>query len=85
MDEGSAEVSQTYDLFVDIWNRGQGLVESDYYGNRNLRWNCSLRNHPETGESLPEDQRIRRDDNYVIRSWMGVLTYMLADYRFLYE
>ncbi|MFD2230889.1 DUF1588 domain-containing protein [Alkalimarinus sediminis] len=85
VDENSSEVNQTYDLFVDIWNRGQSLLEQDFYGNRGLRWGCSLRNHPETGDSLADELRITRDENYVIRSWMGVLTYMLSDYRFLYE
>jgi len=40
------------------------------------------------GQPVPEvDQRtrIRSDDNYVIRSWMAVVTYLLSDYRFIYE
>lgn len=85
VDENSDEVSQTYDLFADIWSRGQELLEEDFYAHRSLRWGCSLRNHPETGESLADELRITRDEDYVIRSWMGVLTYMLSDYRFLYE
>lgn len=85
VDENSSEVNQTYDLFVDIWSRGQSLLEEDFYGNRGLRWSCSLRDHPETGEDLADELRITRDEDYVIRSWMGVLTYMLSDYRFLYE
>lgn len=34
-----------------------------------------------------EDRRtlIRSDDNYVIRSWIAVVTYLLSDYRFVYE
>jgi len=37
------------------------------------------------GVELPEEQQIRRDDNYNIRAWMAVVTYLLADYKFLYE
>ena len=84
IDEESAQVSRTYDLFVDIWNQGRDLLEVGDVSS-NLRWGCRLREHPETGESLSSEQQINQDDDYVIRSWTGVLTYMLADYRFLYE
>ena len=85
VDENSAEVNQTYALFVGVWNRGQSLLEEDFYGNRNLRSSCSLRYHPETGEELADELRVTRDENYVVRSWMSVMAYMLTDYRFLYE
>jgi hypothetical protein len=41
--------------------------------------------HPETGDVLPTEQRIRLDEEYLIRAWIGVLNYLLADYRFVYE
>jgi len=85
VDDDSAEVNHTYDLFSDIWSHGQNLLEEDLSHNRSLGWRCDLTTHPETGEALPDMQKITRDENYVIRSWTGVLTYMLADYRFLYE
>ncbi len=84
VDEGSAQVSRTYDLFVDIWSRGQDLLEEGEVSTY-LDWRCRLRYNPETGEAFPGEEQIRLDENYVIRSWTGVLTYMLADYRFLYE
>ena len=83
VDEDSAQVSRTYDLFVDIWNRGQVLLDEG--DSKYLRYGCRLRYHPETGDSFTSEEQIRLDDNYVIRSWTGVLTYLLADYRFLYE
>jgi hypothetical protein len=33
----------------------------------------------------PEDSRLAADPDYVIRSWMAVLTFFFADYKFLYE
>jgi len=85
LDQNSAEINHTYNLFNDIWTQGQALLEEDFYPNRSLGWRCDLTTHPETGEALPDMQKITRDENYVIRSWTGVLTYLLADYRFLYE
>ncbi len=84
VDEGSAQVSRTYDLFSNIWTQGQSLLEEGEVSTY-LDWRCRLRYHPETGESFPSEEQIRLDENYVIRSWTGVLTYMFADYRFLYE
>lgn len=84
VDENSAQVTRTYDLFFNIWTRGQSLVESREVSSY-LDWRCRLRYHPETGESFSSEEQIRQDENYLIRSWMGVLTYMLSDYRFLYE
>jgi len=84
VDEESAQVSRTYELFSDIWTRGKGLVEEGDVSSY-IDWRCRLRDNPETGEDLPEEEQITRDENYVIRSWTGVLAYMLADYRFLYE
>lgn len=41
----------------------------------------------EESEVAIEDRRIqiRDDENYVIRSWIAVVTYLLSDYRFVYE
>jgi hypothetical protein len=38
-----------------------------------------------TRAELPEEDKLRQDPNYVIRSWMAVTTYLLSDYAFLYE
>jgi hypothetical protein len=34
---------------------------------------------------LPEGEILQNDETYVVRSWMAVVTYLLADYKFLYE
>jgi hypothetical protein len=39
-----------------------------------------------TGAELPEERRkISQDPDYTVRAWMGVLTFMLSDYKFLHE
>jgi hypothetical protein len=48
---------------------------------KSMPWNCGL--SLDDGKALPDS--IRRDSNYVIRSWMAVVTYLLLDYRFLHE
>ncbi len=50
-----------------------------------LPWDCRGRRNPLTGEDLPDEERINDDENYVIRSWMAVVTYLLSDFKFLYE
>jgi hypothetical protein len=32
-----------------------------------------------------EDARLRDDHQYVVRAWMAVVAYLLADYRFVYN
>src|SRR5690606_31424128 len=81
---GSAEYERVFDLFLKTWREGRAKLAADSVG-RDLPWECQYRRAPGAAEDLPEDQRLSRDDNYVIRSWMAVLTYMLADYRFLYD
>jgi hypothetical protein len=73
-----------FDLFLKTWREGRSKLASDSVG-RDLPWECQYRRAPGMDEDLPEDQRLSRDENYVIRSWMAVITYMLADYRFLYD
>ena len=46
---------------------------------------CQAVVHPTTGDPLPEEQQVTEDPDYTVRAWMGVVTYLLGDYRFLYE
>ena len=46
---------------------------------------CRAENDWKTGNPLPEENRITQDNDYTVRAWMGVLAYMLSDYRFLHE
>jgi hypothetical protein len=46
--------------------------------------NCRATNDYWTGADLAENA-ITQDPDYTVRAWMGVLTYMLSDYKFLHE
>ncbi len=82
--KGGDEEARILDLFIKTWREGRAGLASEAIG-RNLPWECQYRRAPGSSEDLPQDERIERDDNYTIRSWMAVLTYLLADYRFLYD
>jgi hypothetical protein len=83
---GAAELEHTYQLFTAVQQDGQsriGAGETSALPNRCMRNNDLL-----TGAALNgagSDGRLRTDPNYVIRAWMAVVAYLLADYRFLYE
>ncbi len=46
---------------------------------------CRLFDDRMTGDSLPQERRINADPDYTIRAWMAAVSYLLSDYRFLYE
>jgi hypothetical protein len=78
------EIDRTYQLFLETFREGRDLRATDEIG-RDLNFRCQVRTDPLTGEDLPQEERLFNDDNYTIRSWMAVITYMLGDYRFLHE
>ncbi len=80
-----ARIDTTYALFEAIWRDGQPLVATKKWQHRYLNSRCDVTEDPVTGEKLPEAQQIREDSSYALRAWMGVMTYLLADYQFLYE
>jgi hypothetical protein len=82
--EDSAEFQRAYDLYVSTWKVGRNALAFEK-GDRNLPGECRYRRAPGATEDLPEDQRLELDDTYAIRSWMAVTTYLLSDYRFLYD
>lgn len=85
LDIDDPEIDAAYQLFYDTWREGYDALGAETEGyDRNLPWQCRARTD-DAGEELPEDQRVEADDQYTIRAWMAVLTYMLADYRFLYQ
>ena len=89
----SEEVSVTYDLFDAVLTEGQAMLESSQNFDPSLgtwlEWECSARweRQPDgrTGDSLPEEERITEDEYYSIRAWTAVLTYLMSDYRFIFE
>lgn len=80
----SSEFKRAYDLFVSTWKVGRNELAFEN-GPRNLPWECRYRRAPGTSVDLPEEQRFEVDENYTVRSWMAVMTYLLSDYRFLYD
>lgn len=80
----SPEFARAYDLFVSTWKVGRNELAFEN-GDRYLPWECRYRRAPGAAEDLPEDQRFELDENYTIRSWMAVTTYLLSDFRFLYD
>jgi hypothetical protein len=86
----SAEIEATYQLFLSTWQIGQALrANPDNYTptpSTSLEWNCRGRwDRENNNNELPSEDRIDSDSNYVIRSWIAVMTYLLSDYRYIYE
>lgn len=75
----SPEVARTYKVFLDTWHELQGAETDD------LVWWCRGRWDPSTGLDLPEDQMINDDPDKTIRSWQAVMSYLMMDYKFIYE
>ncbi|WP_420591176.1 hypothetical protein [Bacterioplanoides sp.] len=99
-----AEIEASFQLFMDVFNQGQQLLENNQDYNprpqylvcraeRDFRDDGRFGDRFAHGDEIdevkipPEQQRtrIREDDNYVIRSWIAVVTYLLSDYRFIYQ
>lgn len=78
LEPGDAQLEATYQLFLDTWKELQATGED------RLPDSCRATTDF-NGNDLPEEMRIENDPNYTIRAWMAVVTYMLADYKFLYE
>lgn len=87
LEAGDPEIDRTYQLFVETWREGKGFVddELDTTVGEWMVYQCQARIDLATGEDLPDDQQLRTDPNYTIRAWMAVVTYLLSDYKFLYE
>jgi hypothetical protein len=84
-----AEIEATYQLFLSTWQAGNNMlakpeglvpVPSTY-----LEWTCRARWDRENNNQNLDGPFIDEDENYVIRSWMAVMTYLLSDYRYIYE
>lgn len=84
LDPSDPEIERTYQLFLETWKEGAANVAA---GKENawLSWQCMVRVDPNTQVELPEAQQFGDDTTYVVRAWMAVVTYLLSDYKFLYE
>jgi len=86
----AAELLVAESIFMQsiLWGRQHMENEDNNWSSVTLPSGCG-RNRDIFGNSLNveggPDNRMRYDRNFVMRSWMAVLAYMLADYKFLYE
>lgn len=76
---GDPEIERTYQLFLDTWH------ELSLSGNTGLSNECSGRWDRTNGKELDGAVQITDDKTFAVRSWMAVMTYLLSDYKFLYE
>ncbi|MCZ6805605.1 MAG: hypothetical protein O7F08_01525 [Deltaproteobacteria bacterium] len=78
------EIDATMVVLTEAYSLGRdglstGTVSED------LADPCRLNNDRMTGGSLPNDRRINQDPDYTVRAWMAAVSYLLSDYRYLYE
>jgi hypothetical protein len=79
-----AEEDATFELFLATWREGYAALRNDQVS-VNLPGRCRGTWDYDADEEFPEDVRIIRDDEYTIRAWQAVVTYLLADWRFIYN
>lgn len=73
------EIERTYKLFLDTWR------ELHTAKNTGLPYECLGRWDRINGQDLPMAQQINDDKYYTVRSWMAVVTYLIIDWKYLYE
>jgi len=83
-----AEIEASYQLFYQTYLEGKERVYNSEE-NRALLYECRVYYNPLTFERLSDEEHpqdeIVYDDNYVIRAWSAVITYLVSDFKFLYE
>ena len=73
------EVERTYKLFLETWHEAKAAESAD------ITWWCRGRWDPSTGLDLPEESHINDDPDGTIRAWMAVMSYLMMDYKFIFE
>ena len=78
------ELDATMGVLLETHSLGsQGIADGSV--SDQLVGDCRLDRDPNTDAQLPDNRRINQDPNYNIRAWMATVSYLLGDYRFLYE
>ncbi|MEQ8954602.1 MAG: hypothetical protein RL120_10755, partial [Gammaproteobacteria bacterium] len=81
LDINDAEISASYDLFTAVQSSGKSAIGiSDFSVLPPL---CQRTKDMYTGADLATE--VVDDPDYVVRAWMAVVAYLIADYQFLYE
>lgn len=84
--EDDAEIERAFNLFVEAWRQGRdGMKATEKPISPDLPSDCRATRDYFSGATLPDQQQVTTDHNYVIRAWMAVTMYLLGDYKFLYE
>lgn len=78
------ELERTYQLFLATWREGSAAV-AEKAESESLTWACRARVNPYNGVELAAEEKLEKDPTYVVRAWSAVVTYLLADYQFLYD
>jgi hypothetical protein len=83
---GAPELLVSEQLFMGTLNRGRQIIlnSGGEWQALHLPGDCD-RTRDLNGNELAEDERLKKDSQYVIRAWMAVIAYLLADYKFLYN
>ncbi len=82
------EIERAYQLFVETWREGNQALSQEPVPegwSPFLPWPCQVNEDYWSRVDLPAEEILDRDENYTIRAWMAVVSYMLGDYQFLYE
>jgi hypothetical protein len=78
------EIEATWLLWSQVWREGRdGIIGGE--APTALPSDCQHLREYWNGADLPEEARIANDPGYTIRAWMAVISYLLMDYRFLYQ
>jgi hypothetical protein len=78
------EIDATIGVLMETYGLGvEGLANGTVP--EELAEPCRLFDDRNTGDRLPDGRRISRDEGYTLRAWMAAVSYLLSDYRFLYE
>jgi hypothetical protein len=78
------ELNATVGVLMEAHSLGsQGIADGSV--SEDLADPCRLNRDRNTDAQLPDNRRINRDPDYNVRAWMAAVSYLLGDYRFLYE
>jgi hypothetical protein len=76
------EIQAAYSLWYLTWREGNALIES---GLESSFLPATCIEYDFNNGGLPSNLIVGEDPNFVMRSWMALLSYYIADYEFLYE
>ena len=80
------EIERSFNLFVDVWRSGvKGMKATENPVSKDLPGDCRATRDFYSGTAFTPERSLTTDETYVVRAWMAVVTYLLGDYKFLYE